>query len=157
MPMTWTDQARAEVRILPSPFPPAQITPFNLPHDPHDHFRVPLSDPLQLLAHILRLHPIKLDYDALAEAMGPECTAKAVQRQILRMKNAGNGVAAVDDEPEATAEAQGPVTAKKRARKTDAISAMKGARRDAKGTSKAADDEDEEMYGGGGDADGQEE
>ncbi|MCJ1382719.1 hypothetical protein MMC17_005832 [Xylographa soralifera] len=99
----------------------------------------------ELLAHILRIHPVKFNYDALAEAMGPDCTKKAVQHQIQKMKNAGNSAAAPDDEHEANAEAQGLVTPKKRVRKTPMISAMKGAKRDAKGKSKAADDEDDEM------------
>ena len=61
------------------------------------------------------------------------------------MKNGGNAAAAVDDEHEADAEAQGPATPKKRARETPMISAMKGARADAKRKLKAADDEDEEV------------
>ncbi|MCJ1284263.1 hypothetical protein MMC26_003594 [Xylographa opegraphella] len=144
MPMTWTDKARAEVRVLSSPFPSLSPSPSVYLTILTITFSILVLTPVQLLAHILRIHPIKLDYESLAEAMGPECTKKAVQSQIQRIKNAGNTTTTVDDEHEANAEAQGLVAPKQRTRSTPIVSAMKGARRDAKRKSKAADDEAEE-------------
>ena len=40
----------------------------------------------RLLAAILTVHEVKMDYEKLAEIMGPQCTKRAVQEIIKKLK-----------------------------------------------------------------------
>ncbi|KAI9853153.1 MAG: hypothetical protein M1838_000009 [Thelocarpon superellum] len=46
--------------------------------DDHAHVR--------LLINILKVHEVKLDYNALAAAMGEGCTAKAISHRIFKLR-----------------------------------------------------------------------
>ncbi|KAI9883812.1 MAG: hypothetical protein M1823_004396 [Watsoniomyces obsoletus] len=45
----------------------------------------------RMLGHVLRLHDFKVDYEGLAEAMGSECTAKALKNRIGKLKSISAG------------------------------------------------------------------
>jgi len=40
----------------------------------------------QLLLSILAVHEVKVDFDAVAALMGPNCTSRAVQEQLKKLK-----------------------------------------------------------------------
>lgn len=40
----------------------------------------------QLLLSILAVHDIKVDFEAVAALMGPNCTSRAVQEQLKKLK-----------------------------------------------------------------------
>ncbi|KAI9827369.1 MAG: hypothetical protein M1826_006294 [Phylliscum demangeonii] len=45
----------------------------------------------ELFMHVLKIHNIKLDYQALADAMGSGCTSNAISHRISRLKSMAAG------------------------------------------------------------------
>lgn len=80
----------------------------------------------RLLVHILKIHNVKLDYEQLAQCMGPECTAKAVMHRVARIK----ATAAADGDDADDADFDGkanPAGGRKTATPTKRKRAKKGA------------------------------
>ncbi|MCJ1244220.1 hypothetical protein MMC30_001418 [Trapelia coarctata] len=50
----------------------------------------------KLLAAVIRIHNIKLDYPALAAAMGDDCTSKALMHRFAKLKSVANGIGTLD-------------------------------------------------------------
>ncbi|MCJ1387212.1 hypothetical protein MMC18_000052 [Xylographa bjoerkii] len=83
----------------------------------------------ELFGHIIRIHNVKINYDLVVAAMGPECTKNAIMHQVQKLKTVNDDAATPGEEAEATGEAMELVTPKKRGRKPKADGAKTPTRR----------------------------
>jgi hypothetical protein len=78
MPIVWNSQAEARVSYLYNIYCSSLYPFFNN------------ITPEQLFAYVLKIHGVKLNYPALAEAMGDGASAKAISCHISNMKTKAN-------------------------------------------------------------------
>ncbi|EPS41066.1 hypothetical protein H072_5050 [Dactylellina haptotyla CBS 200.50] len=74
----------------------------------------------KLFLAVLKVHSLKLNYEAIAKLMGEDCTAKAISHRIAKLKNLGGDVGSPSSIPNTPTKAKTP-TKRKRSDNNDLI------------------------------------
>lgn len=67
--------------------------------NPHSDLVITATANERLLLAILKVHEVKIDFAAVAEIMGPQCTKRAVQEQIKKLKKLTPADQSIDATP----------------------------------------------------------